>query len=98
MPSLIEAQYRHAEHYLELLRGVSGQYEQGGQQIQEALKEFDANRSQIEHGQTWAAAHSATNDEAASLCAAYPYVGGYCLDLRLTPSQWIAWVTGRAIC
>ena len=51
MPHLLEAQLRHARHYLNVLRAASKRYKQAGQEVDEALILFDAEWPSIQRGQ-----------------------------------------------
>jgi tetratricopeptide (TPR) repeat protein len=76
------SQARHAEHYLNVLREADDLYLQGGDAIMRGLSLFDADWTNIQAGQSWAAHH--TDDEAtARLCYRYPDDGIYVLSLRL---------------
>ena len=50
MPSLREAQLRHAAYYLSVLRTVDGFYEQGDEPIQQALTILDSEWNNIATG------------------------------------------------
>jgi len=47
MPSVREAQLRHAAYYLSVLRTVEGFYEQGDEPIQQALTILDSEWNNI---------------------------------------------------
>ena len=65
MPSLREAQSRHAQYYWDMLRQANEFYQQGGESITHGLSLFDLERPNIEAGQTWAAGHSTEDGSAA---------------------------------
>src|SRR5689334_1806665 len=52
MPSLYEAQRRHAQHYLQLVQQTDEWYKVGSAQMLASLALFDAERGQID--QLWA--------------------------------------------
>ena len=83
---------RHAQHYCRVLRGAGQLYLMGGPNQWEGLRLFDAERENIEAGQTWAAALWERKEAARRLASAYPDVGAYVLDLRLTPTQRTPWL------
>jgi tetratricopeptide (TPR) repeat protein len=86
-----EAQRRHAEHFLEVLRSAGSLYQEGGQESRLGLALFDREWSNIRTGQTWAAAQFQDHEEAADLCSGYPGAGVYCLNLRLHPREMLQW-------
>lgn len=83
---------RHAQHYLQVLELANQFYLQGGEGVVHGLELFDREWENIRLGQDWAARQSTKTKEAAEICAAYPNAGAYCLNLRLYPSQRIAWL------
>ncbi len=88
-----EAQRRHAEYYLEVLREADDLYLQGGASVQRGVALFDREWDNIQAGQGYAAAaHAGQDDAAARLCGDYPDAGVYCLALRRHPRERIAWL------
>jgi tetratricopeptide (TPR) repeat protein len=85
------SQARHAAHYFYVLGKVDEFYLQGGDAIMQGLSLFDAEWTNIQAGQTWAASH-ADDDTAARLCARYPNAGIYVLNLRLHPREQVRWL------
>jgi len=85
-------QAQHAAHYLQVLSAAQELYKQGGNDVLAGLTLFDKEWANIRAGQAWAAAHAGEDDGAATLCAAYPSAGIYCLVLRLHPREQIAWL------
>jgi len=83
--------YRHAAYYQKVLYDCRGLYLEGSENILTGLARFDRERTHIEAGQTWAAAHHA-DPAAARLCNLYPDAGTYITDLRLHPRVQIAWL------
>jgi tetratricopeptide (TPR) repeat protein len=87
----LDAQARHAAHYLDVLYEVNKFYLQGGDAIMRGLSLFDAEWTNIQAGQSWAASH-ADDDTAARLCSRYPDAGAYVLNLRLHPREQVRWL------
>ncbi|MSP13381.1 MAG: tetratricopeptide repeat protein [Chloroflexi bacterium] len=85
------ARLRHAAHYEAVAYTTKELYLQGGAALLQGLALFDREWANIQAGQAWAAAHTATDPAAAALCNTYPDAGTYCLLLRLHPRQQIAW-------
>jgi len=83
--------YRHAAYCLDILWKIDRLYKLGNENILTGLALFDRERTSIEAGQTWAAAHPA-DPVAARLCNDYPNAGVYVLSLRLHPRAQIAWL------
>jgi tetratricopeptide (TPR) repeat protein len=86
-----EAGRRHATHYLGVLRRADSLYEQGGDGILRGLALLDAEWSNVQAGQEWAAARPPEDAEAAAICDAYPSAGFFCLAVRLSPRVRIRW-------
>ena len=91
-PILGEAEQRHAEHYLVVLSMTQDLYLAGADKLLEALRVFDAERTNIEAGQAWVATQVATNNHAAWLAFEYTNAGVYVPPLRLTLQQQIHWL------
>ena len=85
------SQARHAAHYLDVIRKANGLYLKGGEALMRGLALFDAEWTNIQAGQLWAARHAGDNDAAARLCARYPYAGSL-LSLRQPPRERIGWL------
>ena len=85
------AGFRHAAHYLHVLRIADSFYLKGGDNILNALSLFDRERENILPGQTWAAGNK-QDKNAAQICADYYGAGAYCLTLRLNPHEQIIWL------
>jgi len=83
--------YRHAAYYVNVLAEAKHLYLKGGEQALAGLALFDHERTNIEAGQAWAAAHPA-DPAAARLCNLYPDAGTYVIGLRLHPRAQIAWL------
>ena len=91
-PEKYQAQFRHAEHYKNVLAAAKELYKKGGDQIMQGLKLFDAEWINIQAGQAWAAANAVRDKAAAKFCNAYPDAGAHILGLRLHPRDWINWL------
>ena len=88
----LEAERRHAEHFVAVLGEADRRYLEGGDKVIEGLALFDLERANLEAGQAWAAARAEADDAAARLCSAYPDAGVYVLNLRLHAARWINWL------
>ncbi len=83
--------FRHARHYLEIIRSANDLYYQGGKSMMRGLGVFDLERANIQAGQRWAAAHASSDHDAADLCSRYPGFGFAVLSLRQHPREEIRW-------
>jgi len=92
MPSLRAAHLRHARHYEAVLRTAAAFYHEGGEALQQGLALFDLDWTNLQTGQTWAATHRDSDDEAAVLCSAYGRVGIDLLTLRRHPLERRSWL------
>jgi tetratricopeptide (TPR) repeat protein len=86
------AQPRHAGHYLKVLGAADDLYLKGGEWVTKGLALFDAEWSNIQAGQAWAAKHAPDDDNAADSCWRYQDAGVYCLVLRQHPRERIRWL------
>jgi tetratricopeptide (TPR) repeat protein len=86
------AQKRHAGHYLQVLTAADDLYLKGGDSVTQALALFDAERTNIQTGHDWVAAHQQNDDKAVEWCHEYPNAGAYCLALRQHPREQIRWL------
>jgi tetratricopeptide (TPR) repeat protein len=86
------AQARHATHYADVLGAADDLYKQGGEAIMRGLTLFDAERTNIQAGQSWAARHANDDDTNTRLCARYPAANAHVLELRLHPRERINWL------
>ena len=89
---LAEASARHAGHYCSVLDGANALYLQGGEGMLAGLALFDAERSNIDAGQRWAAGNATEDHAAVELCSRYPDAGAHVLDLRLHARDRIGWL------
>lgn len=91
MPSLRQAQLRHARYYADVLRIANKLYQQGGESIKKGLDLFDIEWSNIQAGQNWSQENSNKDKAAAELCNIYPNACDYLMELRVNPKQQIFW-------
>ena len=91
-----EAAARHAQHYQKVAALADDTYEKGGENVLVGLRLFDAERTQIEGGQAWAAARRAERDDAARLSYDYAVRAPYVLGLRLSAREQISWLEAAA--
>jgi tetratricopeptide (TPR) repeat protein len=91
MPSLCDAQLRHARHYQALLSSADRLYLQGGDATVRALALFDLEWPNVQVGQQWAAAQAGHNKFAAQLCSAYALSGTQCSSLRVSARALYEW-------
>jgi tetratricopeptide (TPR) repeat protein len=95
MPSLREAQYRHASHYRDVADEADDIYLKGGEYMLRGLELFDRERYHIEAAFEWLAPR---RDEALTdallieLVNATVYTG---LELRFHPHQCIRWLESQ---
>jgi tetratricopeptide (TPR) repeat protein len=82
---------RHAVYYLTVLGRADLLCRQMGEGALHGLRLLDAEWSNIEAGQAWAAAHPEANAGATGLCDAYSTAGAYGLALRQLPRQRVRW-------
>ncbi len=85
------AQRRHAAHFYSVLCAADSLYKNGADWVARSVALFDLERSSIEAGQAWAAAHAAEDPQAAELADNYPDAGTYVISLRLHPRDQIRW-------
>ena len=92
-PPVQTIRQRLARHYLNELQVASAAFGSGHDHSAYGLARFDREWPQIKHWQSWSAAHSEQDLEAAGLCAHFPPAGAELLALRQTPQERIAWLT-----
>lgn len=92
MPSLVEAQLRHAKCYVRALKKADSSYIEGGLAIDPALRLFELEQANIERGRAWAERNLNRDLEAASLCLEYVLVGRNLLGIRQQASILIHWL------
>jgi tetratricopeptide (TPR) repeat protein len=91
MPSVRDAHFRHAKHFLDVIWEATKLCEQGGEEFHRGSASFDRELDNIKLGQLWASSNAAKDIEADTLCSNFPDAGGYLVDLRLHPQERIAW-------
>ena len=91
-----EAAARHAGHYAKVAALADDTYKKGGENLLAGLQLFDAERTQIEAGQAWAAARRAERDDAARLSYDYALRAPYVVNLRLSARERISWLEAAA--
>ena len=90
---LRQAEYRHAQYYLNQLQIVSDLYKQGGNQIQSALSKLETDWFQIQKGHSWAVDKMSDDDDnALVLCNSFPEIGDELLERRQTLDDRIHWL------
>jgi tetratricopeptide (TPR) repeat protein len=82
----------HAEHFVSVAALASQLFLRGGEGILRGLGLIDREWSNIQAGQSWAAARAAEDDGAARLTNMYPNAGACCLDLRQHPRERMVWL------
>ena len=83
---------RHAGHYLGVTAAADDKYDEGNEGVLEGLRLFDSERTHIEAGQEWAAAHAKGDNEAAGIAQSYPLRAPSMLALRLHARDQIDWL------
>ncbi len=92
MPSLLEAQFRHAKHYLATLVRADALYQRGQGAIQLGISLFDSEWANIQTGRAWAGSHAGEDMSAASMSTDYSTAGVRLLHLRRHPNESIGWL------
>ncbi len=87
---------RHAGHFLAVAAAAEDRYNEGNEGVLDGLRLFDRERTHIETGQAWAAAHAEDDGEAALLAQDYPLRAAHILDLRRHARDRIAWLKTSA--
>ncbi len=92
----IEARRRHAQHFLTALGDAARWWAEGGVGQQDARSILDDDWANIAAAQAWAAAHMATDADAARLCLDYADVGASLLAATARGEaearwRWDAW-------
>jgi tetratricopeptide (TPR) repeat protein len=89
---LQEAQYRLAQHYLDILRTAQRVYQQGNESETRALALFDQERDQVTRWQAWAAERAEQDERAAALCSDFAGASPDIYKLRLLPQEYLTWL------
>lgn len=92
MPTFYETQRRHAACYCEVLKAIRQDYDRGGDEQADALRQFDILWPQIKQGQAWAVAHAADDAEAAQLCLEYAQNSDMIMSLKGLELEQISWL------
>ncbi|MDT7540783.1 MAG: hypothetical protein QOE33_687 [Acidobacteriota bacterium] len=82
----------HSAYYFDLLIRVEHLFIKNSEAILQGLMIVDAEWTNIEAGQSWAARHAGDSDAMAHLCSDYPRAGVSALVLRLHPRKMISWL------
>jgi tetratricopeptide (TPR) repeat protein len=90
MPTLWEAERRHAAHYAGLLRELQEAYRDGDHDA--AVNRFEQDWDQLRKGQAWATAELDRGGEGRWLVQPYAAFGHNLLRLRRPPSELIRWL------
>lgn len=93
MPSILDAQLRHARYYEAILRSAEDIYVRGGGTVP-SLELLDSELSNIRAGQAWAEERSGPEGrlpEAGLLCMGYANAARRILLLRLPYGEYIRW-------
>ena len=90
MPTLREAEQRHARYYAQLLTRLQDMYQAGV--YEPAVKSFEEEWSQLRKGQAWAYSELDRGDEGLRLFVRYAWFGRDLLQLRRPPSEFIRWL------
>ena len=88
---LAVVEQRHAEYYLRIALDAERLLTAGGDGVTEALRCFDRDRPHIETGQDWAARHTESDDNAATMACDYALRTGSILERRLSPRERAPW-------
>lgn len=92
MPTILDAQLRHARHYQDLLTQANAAYLQGKENSQRALEVFHAEWPNIDAAHNWCSTQSDKNEIAARLCSDYPGAGAHLLDFLQPPRERMQWL------
>jgi len=93
MTERFDAALELATYHRDLLADLNTQYILGGDQIADALAEFDLELPQIQYAQSWAADHAQEHNAAADIVEDIADVGSDLLLLRLSLDVCLAWFT-----
>lgn len=92
MPSLREAQLRHAVHYETVVGDLNDLYLGGGAALDMRLSRFNQEWLSIQLGWAQAKTLSAEDETAARLCSSYPRVAAALLNMCLPPQERLRWL------
>ncbi|MCH8148383.1 MAG: tetratricopeptide repeat protein, partial [Planctomycetes bacterium] len=88
----VALQLRHAQVYCEVLAAADDLYLQGGEKTYEGLSLFDREWGNIQAGFARVSARATVHDQEADLCSRYLNAGVYCLRIRQSTDERIAWL------
>jgi len=91
LSSLLEAEQRHAEHYLNIIYSLIEWNVLGDGSNRRTQFQLERERNQILKAQTWAEVNSRINDIASALCIGYA-IAGESTDWFLPPAEYIRWL------
>jgi hypothetical protein len=92
MPTVRDAQIRHAAHYSNVLNVADKLYMNGGIGALRGLKMLDVEWANIDGAFTWCADHSGIDRDVDRLSCEFPFAGAYILELRLHPRSYLEWL------
>src|SRR5215213_7647434 len=92
MPGIVEAQRRHAAHYLQVVREADGLFKLGGNALHRALELFEVERTNILAGMAWAERHLDKDEGAAMICSTFPNAGALLFELLFSPRERLRWL------
>src|SRR5438045_3812173 len=92
MPTVRDADIRHAAHYSDVLNVADKLYTNGGNGALRGLEILDVEWANIEGAFTWCADHAGTGRDVGLLSCEFPCAGAYILELRLHPRSYLEWL------
>ncbi len=87
---------RHSGYFLRVAGVTQDRYIEGDEGVLAGLRLFDRERTHIEAGQAWAAAHAEDDDQAALIAQDYPLRAAHILSLRQHARDRITWLETSA--
>ena len=87
---------RHSGHFLGVEATAGARHIEDKEGFFVGLRVFDRERTHIEAGQAWAAAHAEADDDAALFAQSYPLLAAHILDLRQHAHDRITWLETSA--
>jgi tetratricopeptide (TPR) repeat protein len=91
VPTLSQAQLRHAAHYLNVLNAANVLYAGAKESTQDAMSWLRAELTNIQKGQNWSAKNHG-NENGGLLCLLYPLLGPALLEHYLAPEERLNWL------
>ena len=97
---LVDAQQKHAKHFLKILSDANKRYIRGGSELLAGLELFDREWSNIKVGQSWAKGmirisrrlNKSDRGFIIQMASSYANDGVHIIDLRLHPRERIGWL------